>query len=132
MIAACVALVVWLPACEKKPQMQQPSTNVGETTAPDVPEAYGPGETPAQPFPQEPDFRAPSPGSQEPQPAPQPIDVIPPEVQKTYHVMKPGDTLYSLAQQYYGDGKRWREIAEANNIQDPSDIAVGTRLVIPE
>ncbi len=49
------------------------------------------------------------------------------------HVMKPKDTLYSLAVKYYSDGKQWRRILEANKarISDPKKIPVGTKLIIP-
>lgn len=50
-----------------------------------------------------------------------------------YHTVQKKDTLYSLARQYYGDAKRWRDIYEANRaeIGDPNRIKVGQRLVIP-
>lgn len=42
-----------------------------------------------------------------------------------------GDSLASLAYQEYGQAKHWRAIAEANRIDDPFDLASGTRLLIP-
>lgn len=48
----------------------------------------------------------------------------------TYTVER-GDTLYVIAQQYYGDGSRWKEIADANNISDPRKIQPGDELTIP-
>ncbi len=42
-----------------------------------------------------------------------------------------GDTLWSIAMNVYGDGKRWRDIATANGIGDPKGLAVGQVLVIP-
>ncbi len=49
------------------------------------------------------------------------------------YTMKAGDTLYSLARRFYGDGKLWTKIFEANKdkIRDVSDIPIGTVLVIP-
>lgn len=47
------------------------------------------------------------------------------------YIVKPGDTLWAIAQRYLGSGPRWREIAEANNIVDPRKLRVGQRLVIP-
>ncbi|HUU92622.1 MAG TPA: LysM peptidoglycan-binding domain-containing protein [Phycisphaerae bacterium] len=49
------------------------------------------------------------------------------------YTMQRGDTLYSLARRYYGDGKLWTRIAEANRskIRDVTTIPVGTLLVIP-
>lgn len=42
-----------------------------------------------------------------------------------------GDSLASLAYQEYGAAKHWRNIAEANRIDDPYDLPSGTRLLIP-
>jgi len=49
------------------------------------------------------------------------------------YTMQRGDTLYSLARRFYGDGKLWTRIADANKnkIRDVTDIAVGTVLTIP-
>ena len=51
----------------------------------------------------------------------------------TTYTMKRGDTLYSLAKRFYGDGKLWTRIADANpdEVRDVTDIAVGTVLTIP-
>ncbi len=50
-----------------------------------------------------------------------------------YHTVQKKDTLYSLARQYYGDAKKWRDIYEANRAElgDPNRIKVGQRLAIP-
>jgi LysM repeat protein len=50
--------------------------------------------------------------------------------QQTY-VIQSGDTLWAIAQQYYGDGSLYRKIADANGIENPDDITVGTSIVIP-
>ena len=42
-----------------------------------------------------------------------------------------GDTLYGLAKQHLGDGSKWREIADANNIKDPTKLAIGEKIKIP-
>ena len=49
------------------------------------------------------------------------------------HLVGKGDTLYSLARQYYNDQRRWKDIYEANSdlIRDPNMIFVGQELVIP-
>lgn len=46
-------------------------------------------------------------------------------------IFKQGDSLWSLAYQEYGDATLWREIAKANNIDNPRLIAPGKELVIP-
>lgn len=52
--------------------------------------------------------------------------------QKTYVVQR-GDSLWKIAQKQYGDGRSWRRIYNANRgkINDPRDVPVGTKLVIP-
>lgn len=47
--------------------------------------------------------------------------------QKTYTVQA-GDTLYGIAQKFEVD---WKDLAEANNIEDATALRVGQELVIP-
>lgn len=62
---------------------------------------------------------------------PEPIRAEPaPAVSGTYVVQK-GDTLWSIARRTYGDGQRWREIAEVNSISDPAKLRVGQTLAMP-
>jgi nucleoid-associated protein YgaU len=42
-----------------------------------------------------------------------------------------GDTVSSIAATVYGDPSRWRDIANANNIEDPFNLPPGQSLVIP-
>lgn len=46
--------------------------------------------------------------------------------------LETGQYLDTLSQDLYGDSGRWREIAEANNIDDPLALETGRYLVIPE
>lgn len=48
----------------------------------------------------------------------------------TVYVVVQGDTLSSIAAAYLGDAGRWREIAAANKIGNPFDLAPGSSLVI--
>lgn len=48
----------------------------------------------------------------------------------TYTVVK-GDTLWDIAVRAYGDGYKWTEIAEANNLKNPDIIHSGNILVLP-
>lgn len=49
----------------------------------------------------------------------------------TVHIVVRGDTLGGLAATYLDDAARWREIAEANAVDDPFDLPPGRSLVIP-
>ena len=60
-----------------------------------------------------------------------PAPVPTPAVASAVHVVSKGDTLWRIAKQYYGSGKRWTDIARANNISDPNRIYVGMKLTIP-
>jgi len=43
-----------------------------------------------------------------------------------------GDTLFDIAQAYYGDGNEWQKIAQANGIDvNKPIIVVGSKLIIP-
>lgn len=44
--------------------------------------------------------------------------------QKTYTVLK-GDTLWEIACRYYGDGTKWKTLAEKNGVADPRKLPVG-------
>lgn len=50
------------------------------------------------------------------------------------HTVQPGDTLFSLAQHYYGDGDRFADIYHTNRnvLKAPEPLPPGTVLVIPE
>lgn len=50
---------------------------------------------------------------------------------QTYTV-KPGDSLWSIAQEVYGDGNSWRSIATANNLSNPRYIHVGNEFKLPD
>lgn len=47
------------------------------------------------------------------------------------HVIRKGDTLWSLARQYYGDPRRWTDIRDANPGLNPNAMRVGQQIVIP-
>ncbi|AZG76727.1 LysM peptidoglycan-binding domain-containing protein [Methylocystis rosea] len=54
---------------------------------------------------------------------------------ETFYVVKPGDTLWKIAEEHYGAGKgaKYMEIFEANRpmLTDPDKIQPGQRLRIP-
>ncbi len=55
-----------------------------------------------------------------------------PEVESLSHVVRSGDTLPGLAQQYYGNRAMGEVIAEANRLAPTARLAAGTKLKIPE
>lgn len=67
---------------------------------------------------------------QEESPTSEQTPVPSPSTGNTYAV-KQGDTLWALAQEHLGDGTRWREIAEANSIMDPTTLQIGQKIIIP-
>lgn len=64
-------------------------------------------------------------GEFSPPPPPPPPPVV-------THVVQPKDTLWSIAAKYYGDGKQWKRIAEANGIADATKLRIGSTLTIPQ
>lgn len=49
----------------------------------------------------------------------------------TWHTVAKGETLWAIAQRYYGSGLRWRAILDANPMKDGANLRVGERLRIP-
>jgi hypothetical protein len=47
------------------------------------------------------------------------------------HRVQPGETLDRISARYYGDSTRWRELANANGIEDPLAIRPGTLISVP-
>lgn len=53
-----------------------------------------------------------------------------PPANRTYTIRK-GDTLWSIAKREYGNGQRWKEIAQANPSVDPKKMLIGQQVVLP-
>ncbi|HSK98497.1 MAG TPA: LysM domain-containing protein [Euzebyales bacterium] len=49
----------------------------------------------------------------------------------TEYVVQSGDSLAAIAQEVYGDPTLWREIARANDLDEPYSLTVGDTLDIP-
>lgn len=47
------------------------------------------------------------------------------------YTVKRGDTLWDLAQKYYGNPYKWTTIAQANENPDPRRLQIGRKLLIP-
>lgn len=59
--------------------------------------------------------------------------VVQPVAGNRRHTVQPGDTLFKIAQQYYGNRTRWRDIYSANRgvMKNETDLKVGMQLRIP-
>ena len=70
-------------------------------------------------------------------PKPEPVVEALPQPQRQpkatpgVHVVAHRETLWSIAVLYYGDGKRWPEIAAANQNIEPTKLGIGKRLILP-
>lgn len=49
-----------------------------------------------------------------------------------YHTLKRGESLRSIAKQYYGDKKYYTAIVRYNGVKDPDHVEVGMKLTIPD
>lgn len=48
------------------------------------------------------------------------------------HTVAKGESLWKIAQNYYGDGYKWVEIAKANNLSNPDGLEIGQELTLPD
>ncbi len=57
----------------------------------------------------------------------------PPSNAEVIHYVKPGETLWEIADRYLNDGSQWKQIAAANaaQVDRNNNVAAGARLVIP-
>lgn len=92
-----------------------------------------PVSAPAEPFTSPVTETAPIP----PQPARQvtePVKPAPVQAIQQVHIVQTGETLSSIASQYYGDSAAWKKILEANSDilkNDPIKLRPGMQLKIP-
>lgn len=63
------------------------------------------------------------------------LERIPPQfvdnAEDRSHIVRDEETLTSIAQQYYKDGKYWYFIADKNNLLDIFSLQTGQELIIP-
>ncbi|MBU0686671.1 MAG: LysM peptidoglycan-binding domain-containing protein [Candidatus Margulisbacteria bacterium] len=51
---------------------------------------------------------------------------------ETTYIIQSGETLMSIARKFYGDGMKYKALAEYNGIDDPEAISVGQKILIPD
>lgn len=56
---------------------------------------------------------------------------VEPEPAARTHTVESGDTLWAIAERFYGDGSKYQQIADANGIANPDLIQPGQELTIP-
>lgn len=64
-------------------------------------------------------------------PPARPTDIRTPPVQYTDYTIKSGDTMTSIAAEWFGDANKWDLIAKANPLVDPIKLKVGATLRLP-
>ena len=50
---------------------------------------------------------------------------------QTLYLVQPGDTLYGICLDRYGDGSRMQEICELNGLENEDTITAGENLILP-
>ena len=124
-VLAAATATMWLSGCTPSPAV----TGSAEMTALEKPADElmpAPAPQPTKPGHRESGYApATAPGS-----GPTGTMVRPAGAPATYTVQK-GDSLYSIARKLYGDQKRFKDLAQANNISDPNKITVGQVLTVP-
>jgi 5'-nucleotidase/UDP-sugar diphosphatase len=92
---------------------------------------------PAAPAPAPEPSPAPAPAAPQPAPAapapaaPAAAEPAPAATTPSTHVIATGDTLWDLAEQFYGEGALWKKISEANGNPNPRRLLVGKELQVP-
>jgi nucleoid-associated protein YgaU len=54
-----------------------------------------------------------------------------PELAARVYTVEPGETLWAIAERFYGDGAKYQTIADASGIADPGLIEPGQNLTLP-
>ncbi len=67
----------------------------------------------------------------EPSPEPTPEPTPEPASEPTAYVIKRGDTLIGICINVYGSDAKVREVCSFNGIEDPDDIKVGQKILLP-
>ena len=111
-IAVCILIAAGCQQQQPKPTTDSAALDV--TPAP-TPVAYAPP-APVQTVTPDPALAASTPAS---------------NASGNTYTIKKGDTLWKIATQHYGDGKKWHQIADANPGLTPSALRVGQTITLP-
>ena len=62
----------------------------------------------------------------------QEVGLEPAKIQtRRFHIVRKGETLYDIAEKYYGDADEWERIHDANPDTELDKLEPGTDLTIP-
>lgn len=124
---AGLILAATVAGCQEQQKQPPAASQSARATLPGVldvtaPPASGASTPPAQPA------AAPAPAVSE-TPA---VASAPGTPEGASYTVKRGDTLFHIAKEHYGDGKKWQQIAQANPGVSPTSLKVGQTLVMPQ
>jgi nucleoid-associated protein YgaU len=132
-LAASAALGWTLAGCADKKDPPVPASPARWQPQPAAPAAAPQAAAPAAPAPA-PATQPVAPVPTAPKPAPAPAPAKAPAAAsgegRTYTI-KPGDNLWNISKQVYGDGTKYPRILEANPGLNPDNMKPGTKIVIP-
>jgi nucleoid-associated protein YgaU len=63
--------------------------------------------------------------------APQPVGEAAPDLAPRTYTVVSGDTMWAIAERFYGDGSKYQVIADASGVTDPDLIHPGQVLTVP-
>ena len=105
-------------------QMNRPANDSALDLSGNAPASAAPAQTAYAPAPTSPMQTA------APDPSSATINAAVAPSSNTYTI-KPGDTLWKIAASHYGDGRKWKQIEDANPGISPNALRVGQTITLP-
>ncbi|PHS60608.1 MAG: hypothetical protein COB00_15300 [Alcanivorax sp.] len=68
----------------------------------------------------------------QPQTATEPRTAVESSPSPRYYIVRPGDTLWDIAEAYLGDARAWRRVRDLNHLSDPYHLQPDTKLILEE